>query len=258
MFQYFPRILPYLRPYWHLGVLLVVLIVLAGAADLLGPWPLKILVDNALGDYPAPGWLQAIVGQAGTKTSLLVLAVSAGLVVALVRNALSVADNYVQTKLEQRMILDFRSDLFNHAQRLSLAFHDQRRSGMLIYAINSQGDAVAGMIMIIPALAQSLITLVGMFWIVFWIDRWLALLSMAVAPFLAYSVQYYATRIQGRLAHVCTMEAVAVHRSRGDVHAAGDCRIRARTVRILPVPRPGERSGGARAVTVRRRCSRWR
>jgi len=36
-----------------------------------------------------------------------------------------------------------RSDLFRHAQRLSLAYHDQRRSGMIIYAINSQADAAA-------------------------------------------------------------------------------------------------------------------
>ena len=205
MFKYLPRILPYLWPYWRLAALLVVLIVAAGAAELLAPWPLALLVDSALGDNPPPDWLTRIIGPAN-RSNLLFFAVMAGLIVALIHNALTVVDNYVQTQLEQRMILDFRTDLFQHAQRLSLAFHDQRRSGMLIYAINSQGDAVAGMIMIIPALAQSLLTLVGMFWIVFWIDTWLALLSMMVLPFLIYSVRFYATRIQGRLMQVCGME----------------------------------------------------
>ena len=74
-------------------------------------------------------------------------------------------DNYVNTKIDQSMVLDFRSDLFQHAQRLSLAFHDQRRSGMLIYAINFQADAAARLVMTIPPLAQSVLTLVGMFWI---------------------------------------------------------------------------------------------
>ena len=62
MFQYLPRILPYLRPYRRLAAVLVALIVLSGAAELLAPWPLKILVDNALGDHPLPEWLQAVVG----------------------------------------------------------------------------------------------------------------------------------------------------------------------------------------------------
>jgi ABC-type multidrug transport system fused ATPase/permease subunit len=132
--------------------------------------------------------------------------VVAGLAIALLDNGLAVLSNYVQTRLEQRVVLDFRSDLFQHAQRLSLAFHDQKRSGMLIYAINGQGDAVAGMIMIIPALGQSLITLIGMFWILLLIDWTLAILAMAIVPFMFYSVRYYANHIQHRLMHVKGME----------------------------------------------------
>ena len=206
MFQYLPRVFRYLLPYWPLATLLFALIALVGASQLLAPWPLKVLVDHVLGDHPAPDWLASLVGPKGDRTSLLYLAVGAGLAIALVHNGLTVLNNYVQTKLEQRVILDFRSDLFQHAQRLSLAFHDQRRSGMLIYAINSQGDAVAGMIMIVPTLIQSLLTLVGMFWIVLLMNKVLALLSMLVLPFLIYSVRYYATRIQSRLMHVCGLE----------------------------------------------------
>ncbi len=204
--KYFSRVLHYLRPYWALALGVVALIVLTGAVDLLAPWPLKVLIDNVLGDVPLPEWLEAIVGVGIEQRQLLLFAVGAGLAVALIHNAISVLNSYFQTKLEQRIVLDFRSDLFQHAQRLSLAFHDQRRSGMLIYAINNQGDAVVGLIMIVPTLVQSLITLVGMFWIVFLMDRWLALLSMMVLPVLLYSVRYYATRIQDRLMRVCGME----------------------------------------------------
>ena len=98
----------------------------------------------------------------------------------LVQNGLSVLDSYVNTKIDQSMVLDFRSDLFRHAQRLSLAFHDQRRSGMLIYAINFQADAVARVIMAIPPLAQSALTLVGMVWVSYTIDPTLSLLSLIV------------------------------------------------------------------------------
>ena len=204
--KYFSRVLHYLKPYWPLALGVIGLIVLAGAIDLLAPWPLKILIDNVLGDVPLPEWLHSIVGAGIQQQRLLLFAVGAGLAVALIHNAISVLNSYFQTKLEQKIVLDFRSDLFQHAQRLSLAFHDQRRSGMLIYAINNQGDAVVGLIMIVPTIVQSLITLIGMFWIVFLMDRWLALLSMMVLPVLLYSVRYYATRIQDRLMRVCGME----------------------------------------------------
>ena len=35
----------------------------------------------------------------------------------------------IDARIEQKMILDFRSDLFQHAQRLSLAFHDATQDG---------------------------------------------------------------------------------------------------------------------------------
>lgn len=203
--KYLPRVAGYLRPYWLLATCVLALIVVSGLTDLLTPWPLQLLVDHALGDHPAPPWLTALIGSADRK-SLLLVAVLSGLAVTLLHNALAVLSNYVQTRMEQRVVLDFRSDLFQHAQRLSLAFHDQKRSGMLIYAINGQGDAVAGMIMIVPALGQSLITLVGMFWILLLIDWSLALLAMAVVPFMFYSVRYYANHIQDRLMHVKGME----------------------------------------------------
>ena len=46
----------------------------AAGADLIGPWPLKLLVDHALGDQPPPAWLQSITN-GSDRTSLLLVAV---------------------------------------------------------------------------------------------------------------------------------------------------------------------------------------
>ena len=204
--KYFIRVFRYLRPYRALAICLVWLVVAAGLADLLAPWPLKILVDNVLGDHPLPDWLASMVGGDLGTTPLLTGVVVAGLLVTLISNGLTVLNNYVQTTLEQRIVLDLRSELFQHAQRLSMSFHDQRRSGRLIYAINGQGNAAASLIMTVPALAHSLITLVGMFWIVLQMDLHLALLSTIVMPILFYSVRYYAKHIEARLMQVRNME----------------------------------------------------
>ena len=184
-----------------------VLTILASLSGLLAPWPLKIIVDNVLGTQPLPGILARIAGlSAAQKGTLLTAVVVGSLVITLLHHGITVLQSYVTTSFEQRMILDFRSDLFGHAQRLSMAFHDQSRAGGLIYAINFQADAAAGVVMAAQPLAQSAISLVGMFWITYKINPVLALLSLSVVPFLYFSVIYYSSRIQKRLMTVKGME----------------------------------------------------
>jgi len=205
--RYLPRVYRYLSPYWRLATVSVSIMVAAGLIGLVVPWPLQILIDNILGHKPLPPAFKSILGPVvDSPNGFLALVVVAGFLIVLVQNALTVLNNYVNVQIEQNMVLDYRSDLFRHAERLSLAFHDQKRSGMLIYAINGQGDAVARVVMTIPPLVQSLLTLIGMFCIVFSIDRTLALLSLSVIPFLYYSVGYYVKHIQARLHKVMEME----------------------------------------------------
>jgi ABC-type multidrug transport system fused ATPase/permease subunit len=72
------------------------------------------------------------------------------------------------------------------------------------------------LIITIPVLAESALTLLGMFWISYTMDWGLSLVALAVVPFLYYSVGYYATHIQGRLQRVRGLEAeslAVVHES---------------------------------------------
>ncbi len=205
--KYFVRVLRYVRPFWKKAAASVAITVGASLLALLGPWPLKILFDSVLGSHPLPGVLVPVLGPIADRTLMLLLVVvGAGFGITLVSNGLSVLNSYLQTALEQGMILNFRSDLFQHTQRLSMAYHDRRRSGGLIFAINFQADAAAGLIMAVQPLVQSSLTLIGMFWLTFMIDRTLALLSLAVVPFIYYSVGYYVGNIQGRLRDVKGME----------------------------------------------------
>ena len=126
---------------------------------------------------------------------------------ALLANGLAVATQLRADRLEQSMVLDFRSDLFHHAERLSVAYRDQVSTGRLIYGINFEAAAAGGLVMALQPLAQGALTIIGMVWISFSIDPTLALLSITVVPFLYYAVGYYATHIQKRLLEVKGMEA---------------------------------------------------
>lgn len=104
------------------------------------------------------------------------------------------------------MVLDFRSDLFRHAQRLSLAFHDDTRTGMLMYRINNQADSVGQILVALPTLGQSLLTLVGMLVVAYRIDPVLSLVAVAIVPFIYSSTAYYSNRIEPQLLQVRALE----------------------------------------------------
>lgn len=205
--KYLVRVLPYLRPFRKFAVLSILFTILVSLLGLLSPWPLKIVIDHVLESQPLPSFLALFLSEvADTPVTLLVAAVGAGLLITLLVHGISVATSHVNTRIEQGMVLDIRSDLFQQAQHRSLAYHDRRRTGTLIFAINNQGSSAAGLIMTIQPLAQSFMTLVGMFWIAYMIDAQLALLSLCVVPLLYYSVAYYAKNIVPQLQRVKGLE----------------------------------------------------
>lgn len=205
--RYILRVLHYIKPFRRMAVVSAVLTVFVAALGLLAPWPLKILFDSVLGDHPLPSVVAPVLQPLmDRKFLLLLIVVAGGFALTILSNLLMVMSSFVETRLSQGMILNFRSDLFQHAQRLSMSFHDRRKSGGLIFAINFQADNAAGLVMSLQPLAVSLLTVVGMFWITFTINARLAFLSLVVVPFIYYSVDYYVKHIQARLRKVKAME----------------------------------------------------
>ena len=208
---YLPRVLRLLRPHWRLVTGSVIITSLVTLIGLLTPWPLKILVDSALGDVPLPAILDGLLGSLATnRVALILLVVVAELGLILVLNLLGVLASYLDTRLDLDMTLDFRSTLFQHMQRLSLAFHDKRQSGMVLYKINNMDSAPTGLLMTVLPIGQNLLTLVGMLWISFLLNWRLALVSLVVVPFLYYALSYYSTHIKDRIYQVRNMEGQTI------------------------------------------------
>jgi len=138
------------------------------------------VVDSIIGDDPAPGWVTSIFGS--SVGGLIALAVVATLLLTALAGGLEVWNEYLSTTVDQRMVLDFRSDMFEHAQKLSLAFHDKESTGILMYRINDQAAAMGQIVTAIPAVAQSLLTLIGMAYISVRINPLLALLALGATP----------------------------------------------------------------------------
>ena len=200
-----PRLFPYLRPYRGLVAASTALTGFSVVISLAQPWPLAFMVDNVIAGQRPPAVVTQVIGT-HDRFTLLLLAALAGLILVVFQNAISVLHEYVNTKLHQRLVLDFRSDLFQHAQRLSVSYHDATPTGQLMNQINMLPDQAGDLMIGIPPLVQSAITLVGMFVIAIRLDPFLALLSLTVVPVIYYSVGIYNARIVPRLQHVRGLE----------------------------------------------------
>jgi ABC-type multidrug transport system fused ATPase/permease subunit len=201
-----PRTKPYLQPYRKTLYAVVALTVLTAVFGLAEPWPLAIILNNVLEDQHTSGFVRAVFGSEPTVWVILVTMVIARFLITAIGNAFTVGNHYLGSKMEQNMILDLRSDLFAHVQRLSLTFHDERKTGALMSQINNQAAAVGNIVMVVPPIAESLLTLVGMFIIATLIDWQLALLSLIILPLLYWSFGLYGKRIVPRLQRVQSLE----------------------------------------------------
>src|SRR6266581_9611974 len=162
MWGFVPRVFPYVRPYKKLAVSTVLLSALGVLIGLAQPWPLAFVVDSVLGSKTAPGYVTHLLGSSNRHV-LLVFAVAVGFTIAVLTHIVAVFEEWVNTKLEQRVVLDFRSDLFEAAQRLSVNFHDLKPRGALMNQILGEADAAGTLLMSILPLLQSAVMLIGMF-----------------------------------------------------------------------------------------------
>jgi ATP-binding cassette, subfamily B, bacterial len=201
-----PRTKPYLRPYKKALFAVLALTIFTALFGLAEPWPLAIILNTVLQEQEPSGVIKLIFGSDPTVWVVLVAMVVTRFLIIAIGNAFTVLNHYLGSTLEQNMVLDLRSDLFAHVQRLSLTFHDERQTGALMSQINTQAAAVGNIVMVVPPIAEALLTLVGMLVIATLIDWELALLSLLVVPFLYWSFGLYGRRIVPRLQKVQSLE----------------------------------------------------
>jgi len=166
-------------------------------ANLLGPWPLKIVLDNVLRERQIHGWLNPFILRisAGDKHGVLLFAAAAALAIAMVGALCSYYEKYFTTSVGQWVMHDLRGRLYSRMQRLSLAFHDQAKTGDLTSRITGDIDSVQSFITtgLLSALINSL-TLVGMIGVMFYINWKFTLIALSVVPVL-FLVVYHYTRL---------------------------------------------------------------
>jgi ATP-binding cassette, subfamily B, bacterial len=183
------RLLRLARPYGpHLsGIFFLGLI--GAPIGLLLAFPLKIAVDNVIGQQPLPHALQVLMPAwaQGSKMANLGMAVGLLLVLSVAMNLQSFAAWLLQTYTGEQLVLDFRTQLFWHVQRMDLLFHDRRGTSEVAYRIQNDAPAIQYVFIqgIMPVFA-SLVSFFALLYVTLRIDWVLAVIAISVSPVLFF------------------------------------------------------------------------
>jgi ATP-binding cassette subfamily B protein len=185
------RVLRYYRPFLGTTVVGLVLSLVGIGVNLLKPWPFKFIVDQIL---PAGSAFRASHPDWRRFIPLLCLALI-GLQV--VWGILNLLTNYIFVKVGLQALLKLRTDLYAHLQRLSLKFHDARRSADSSFRVAYDSQAIQTIYNKgFTNIFGSVITLIGTFFIMLRLDWELTILSLAIVPLIVGAIYFFARRIR--------------------------------------------------------------
>jgi ATP-binding cassette subfamily B protein len=202
------RLLKQARPY-HLHIAaLAVLSLVAAPLALLTPLPLKIAVDSILDSKPPPGLLEPLFGVLGGREGALLITAILVVLIALLNQAQAFCYALLSAYTGERLVLDFRSALFHHAQQLSLSYHDSHGASRSSYHIQYDAPSVQYIAIdgIIPFLGSS-VTLIGILSVTLRLDWQLALIALGISPLLFLVSRAHRRRLRSQSARVKDLES---------------------------------------------------
>ena len=185
------RLLAYLRPYRGSVVLALVLTILVGPLEIVGPYLFGYGVDQYI--VPASG------GFIPLPTALRGLQfVVLGFLAALV---LSFAVQYLQARIMQyvgqRTLYDLRKDIFEHLQRLPVSFYDRSPVGRLVTRATTDVDALNDLFAAgIAAMANDAVVLAWIGAVMLKMNWRLALATFGVLPLIGVATWLFRGRVR--------------------------------------------------------------
>src|SRR5262245_19422555 len=180
-------VLRLLRPYrsWLLIVFIAMLIEIA--MSLAAPWPLKLVLDDALGNHRLPDWL-AWAHDYGFGRHAAGVALFAGVATVLIAVVGAIAtyiDNYYTTSVGQWVANDLRIRIYEHLHRLSLRYYDNAKTGSLMSTITSDVATIQSFASSSTlAIIVDLVTILFMLGLMFYLDWDFTLIAVGFVPFL--------------------------------------------------------------------------
>jgi len=166
--KYYLRILSYAKPYWFRIAIALITAQVVAATDGALAWLVKPMMDRIF------------VEKNAEVLKLIPLAII-GLYA--VKGIGRYIQNYLMRYANLRMIMDLRTDIFRHFQRMSLTFYKDRSTGELMSRITSDVGAIRNAnVGLVKNLFRQVFTLLVLMVVLFTRDWQLALMACVTVP----------------------------------------------------------------------------
>lgn len=175
------RFFSYYRPYKGLFILDFVCAIVAGLLELAFPLAVSKFIDDLL---PSGNW------------SLIVLACVALLAIYALNTVLNYIVTYWGHMLGINIETDMRRKMFGHVQKLSFRFFDNHKTGHLMGRITNDLNDIGELAHHGPEdVFIAVMTLIGSFSLMAYINLELALITFIIVPFMAWLVIFFGRKM---------------------------------------------------------------
>jgi ABC-type multidrug transport system fused ATPase/permease subunit len=187
------------RPYRGWLIIILLAMTVETVASLAAPWPLKIVIDQAIGRHAPPGWAVRMLGPAlfGSGPALALAAACGMVLLAALGGLASYVDNYYTESVGQWVANDLRMRVYDHLERLSFTYYDTHQTGLLLSTMTDDVSTIQDFVSSSTlSILVDLMTIVGMLGLMFWLNWDFTLVVVAITPFLLLFVARFRRTIK--------------------------------------------------------------
>jgi ABC-type multidrug transport system fused ATPase/permease subunit len=184
-----------LKPYRSSLVIILAAMLVQTAMSVATPWPLKIILDNVVGEHKLPPWLDDFLHPfmtSGGKMQIAAAAAIATILIALLGAAASYLANYYTTSVGQWVANDLRLRTYHHLQQLSLNYYNTHEMGALLSTITADVQTIQNFASSSTlGILVDMFTIVAMLVIMFWLNWDFTMIAVGVTPFMLLMVSRF-------------------------------------------------------------------
>ncbi|HEV7931545.1 MAG TPA: ABC transporter ATP-binding protein [Actinomadura sp.] len=176
------RIMGYARPYVRELTLFLTLNAIAAGIVVAGPLLLKLIIDWGI----VPGRVEVVVWLAAAVAAL-----------ALVEAVLSLAQRWYSARIGEGLIYDLRTQVFDHVQRMPVAFFMRTQTGSLVSRLNSDViGAQRALTTTLSSIVSNVISFVLVLIAMLWLSWQVTLVALVLLPVFVIPAKLVGRRLQ--------------------------------------------------------------
>lgn len=178
------RLLTYVKPYWKVFSLSILLMAASAATEPLFPALMKPLLDGSFGGKNPSSY---------GPLSLPLMIVG----IFLLRGVLGFLADYSLSWVSNKVVLDMRNDMFRRLVQLPTTFFDNQSSGVVMsrvaYDVTGVTGAATG---VLTTLIKDSLAVVGLLGWMFYLNWTLSLVALLMVPCVALAVKAFSSRLR--------------------------------------------------------------